>query len=451
MYGQRYAASKKAILHFTNKYSGLVSFPAFIKGFALNTNYGVSLTRESKGQDKPTVEQVGTLFSYSLTLQVPNASVNESRKNYTKFRNLMNSIKVKKDPASWDEYTTVTHILLANLIQSGLYKNSSDGERNITSSSQVKVYGAKCVLTSLDFKPDLDMGFFEYDGALTPKAFDISLKILFNPSFVNSSNEAKLSVAAFEVGRKANGYWSSKDTKSWPFGVTGFSKPPNDMNNLLREKNGLDGSGTYATKKGAAIGFCHHEVNRWVVFEAFLDAYSTKKEISFTRKPNPQGGVTVYEVASGVKDNSYTLNFNCVAHSVNEARANLKKFQDLIRYPVRGEDQAATGNGKLKVYFQNLISSSHNLSFGKQPNLSMIKNNGITCAIKTLDFAVDDELGYFDYKGFLFPKAFKISMSLENVDSAGGSSMSSVSGGGSDCETKITMDKEGNFTTTQCP
>jgi hypothetical protein len=423
-----YSEAKKAIIHFTNDSAGLVSFPAFIKGFTLNTDYGVKLTRKSSAESKPTVEQIATMFNYSLTLQVPCYSVRESRESYEKFRNLINSIETATNPKSWEDYTTITHVLLANIIQSGLYKNSSDGERNITSASQVKKYGAKCSLTSLEFKPDLDMGFFEYDGAFTPKAFDISLKLNFNPNFIDGA-EAKLSVAQFEIDRKAQGYWNALDTKCWPFGVTGFSKL-SDLNNLLREKNGMDGSGVYATKKGAAIGFASNDVDRWVAFEAFVDSYSVKKEIAFNRKPNPQGGVTVYEIGGGVKDNSYQLSFNCVAHSVNEARANLKKIQDLIRYPIRGDDVESTGNGKIVVYFRNLIGGSKPLAFGDQPTLTAIRDYGILCAITKIDLAVDDELGYFDYNGFLFPKAFKVSMGLHNIDQTIDSPIAPTGGGG---------------------
>ena len=418
-----YAESKRTIIYFASTFTNkVVSFPAFVDGIKLSADFGVTLETESAAQDTPKVIQKGSLFSYSVTLHIPNYSVNESKENFTKLKDLIMSMENPKSPESSADYQSYTYVLLANIIQNGLYKNADDGLRSISTFEQVKEYGAKCVLSALDFKPDLDMGFFEWNGSLLPKAFSLSFNLGFNPAFTYG-NSGKYSIMGFDQDADENTserkHFLSEDTQSWPFGITAFSV--SSMNDLLRAKNGSDASELYATSKGGMIGFADTGVKRWVVFEAFLTDFSVKREVTITREANETGGVSVFEVGGGVKETSYTLNFNSVAHSVNEARANLMKIQNLLRFPIKndGDTDAPIRGGEMYAYFQNFMSKAHSLSFGTQLTCSKIQDYGFLCAIKTIDISLEDEMGFFDYNGFLLPKSFKVSLSLTLTDDSG--------------------------------
>jgi len=61
-------------------------------------------------------------------------------------------------------------------------------------------------------------------------------------------------------------------------------------------------------------------------------------------------------------------------------------------------------------------TKQHSAAFGKQLKASSIRSNGLLCSINSLTLSVDNDMGYFDYNGFLFPKAFEMQFSLKYVD-----------------------------------
>ena len=409
-----YAKEKNAQIYFASDKMGSVSFPAFINSYSIEADYSVSLEKKASTSNIPSVSQGVTLFRYKVALDIPCASVSEAMTNYKNLQNLLDYIKHPNNPTSWRDYTSYTYVLLSNLIHNGLYTGPTS--RTATSAASIKKYGAKCIINTMEFNPDVESGFFDYKdgktGMFYPKAYTVSLDLLLIPNFVSKEQE-KLSITAMNK-QETNGkvVFADKDTKYWPFGIKVFSL--NTSNDITRGKNGTDSSEKYAVEKGAMIGIAHKEYDYHTVFEAFLRDYNFKREAQIKPVTNENGQVTQFNIGSGLKDSTYSLNFDCVAHSVNEALTNLVKLQYLVRFPIKDKEKKL--GGEVIVYFQNLISKKHRPAFGKRLTLDKIQKYGVMCAVTGFTVAVDNDMGYFDYKGFFLPKVLAVSLSLVITD-----------------------------------
>ena len=405
-----YATTKNAKLHIAADNGTYVSFPAFLSSFSITADYGVSLEKIAAASDLPIVAQGATIFNYSLAIDIPSTTLNEAIENYKNIQMLINGVRHPNNPRSFKEYTNYFYVSLSNLIQNG--NLAGPKVVRVTNSDETKFYGVKCIIATITNNPAVDMGFFEHNGYQYPKSYTLNLELLVKSDFTTNDN-SKYIAASFNK----KGKYNPEDTKYWPFGIKVFSLK--NANDILRAKNGSDGSQIYAVNKGAMIGFAEISAPLFTSFEAFLDDISFKREATYSQQKNDGTALASIEIGSGLKDNSYSLSFNCVAHSLNEAMTNLVKLQHLLRFPIKNEendDESPDPKGEVFAYLQNLISINHSPSFGKQLDLNLIKNSGVLCAITSLELMIENDMGYFDYKSFFIPKVIKVSMGLTMTD-----------------------------------
>ena len=420
-----YSRNKKAVLYIGHEKTGrTIAFKGFVEDFKINFNYGVKEDTDFNA-DTSHVHQTLSLFNYNFTMNVPATSLKEAEINLAKFQELSRYMKNNNNPglgvSSFDDGVSkqsFLYVLFANLIQNGLYISSGV---EVSSFDDIKSFGARCYMTTVDFSPDMDLGFFEKDGKFIPKAYSVSFALHLYPTFTNTRG-IRRSIDGLD-GK--SGDYNSFDTKYWPFGITMDSN----------EANGTDfkeTSNNYAKNKRAYIGFANRKGNSmYASFKAFIEKYSFSQETKISELANPAGTVDRIVIGGGIKHRRFSVSLTVPAESITEARANLAKFQMLCRFPVKSTS-ANEGNVvsdlvlssrnvgvSLYAYFQNLISKPHEVTDAGSLDYNTIKNYGWYCIIDKLDFSVDSDAGFFEFSdGFLAPKVFKINLDLKINDIA---------------------------------
>jgi hypothetical protein len=104
-----------------------------------------------------------------LTLKIASSNLSEALANHYKFQVLLRFIHVV-DP---DEPPHV-HIYLKNLIQNSDSTGQIKG--NLTH-ADIKNHGLKVAVNSLDYAPEMDLGFYEYKNRFFAKVFTLSFEM----------------------------------------------------------------------------------------------------------------------------------------------------------------------------------------------------------------------------------------------------------------------------------
>lgn len=411
-----YAEDSKAIVYFAHEVSKrAVGFKAFLNNFSLNVDFGVD---EEKTTMSPIAQvyQGASTFNYSVDISVPGFSAMESKANLAKFQELSRYIVNRKSfNLADDEKVSYVYVLFANLIQNGLYSNASSGTRDIKNWQAIKDFGAKCYITSINFEADIEAGFFDIDSLLVPKSYNLSMTLFLQPEFKDSAGSLRYSVMGFVP--EEDSIYNELDTVYWPFGITLADRFSSAITHQIF---GEDGSGLYARNKGAMVGFADEIVSKFVAYKAFLENFSYKKEVEVNSiNINSSKGTGTFQLGGDVREQVFSLAINVPSHSVNEARANLAKIQNLVRFAISKDESDEWGRfegGHFYVYFQNLISKSHLTSTGNALSRKYIIENGLKCIVRKLQFSFDLEMGFFEFNGFLLPKVYKLDLELRQND-----------------------------------
>jgi hypothetical protein len=191
-------------------------------------------------------------------------------------------------------------------------------------------------------------------------------------------------------------------------------------------KHGRDGSGQYAKNKNAILCFLSNyewdtkKSDRLVTFKGFIEDFKINHSLNREVKKDFWSSEVVDYLKSFTL--SYSLTFNVIAHSVNEARSNMARYSELLRvltFPWDPNDSKSKNGNKFAnsyVLLSNLISNgymwkNYNNSDFKINNDSVLKF-GLPVAVKGINMTIDTDAGFFEYDGQFNPKAFKISMEL---------------------------------------
>ena len=215
-YSFDYTYDKGIMLYIGDDYlESTISFKAFIKDFTLSTTVTLSKAKQVSGQE---IDVKGVGISYSVSLSIPALSVDDAMVNAGRLEELDRIVGGGLLGYSALEYKKASErpkrVLLSNLIHNGLYKE----KHHIQYFSQVKKYGAKCYFFGNSYSVDTTMGFFEYEGKLWPKAYDLKLDLSVDAEFdVNGDTSI---IRGFDEDMSHNNYYSISDVRTWPFGVS---------------------------------------------------------------------------------------------------------------------------------------------------------------------------------------------------------------------------------------
>ena len=167
-----YSSNKKSMIFLGNK-NKVVSFMPFLSNLSYTKKANVTENKQYWGDLNLTN---GTEMNYKLTFNVVSDSRDTARKHHKKFSTLARMVvPLKKQTTKSSKNVCQLYVKFSNLIHNAKPNNYSDSFYE--NFDNLKKEGILCNISSLNYKPDLDMGFFEYKGLLFAKSFEIDLDL----------------------------------------------------------------------------------------------------------------------------------------------------------------------------------------------------------------------------------------------------------------------------------
>jgi hypothetical protein len=217
-----------------------------------------------------------------------------------------------------------------------------------------------------------------------------------------------------------------------------FPKPQNkiklqefDNNDKFHaNQQGIDGSGDYAVNKAAVLCFLIDDdadelyklSNRLVSFKGFIEELSINMNVGY--EDDERFSLPV--IAKYLKEFkfTYSLSFNVISHTVNDATSNMARFSELERilsHPYGTNSNPGSANKDLLipnayVFLSNLINNGMLNLNNKYKSIkitnSFVRENGIRAAVKNLKMEPDLEMGFFEFNNQVLFKSFKVTMEI---------------------------------------
>ena len=193
-------------------------------------------------------------------------------------------------------------------------------------------------------------------------------------------------------------------------------------------QHGRDGSEQYATNKGAVICFLgdNHIAsgvsNRLVTFKGFVEDLQFKLNIEYDDVADLASPVTP-KYLKGYKF-GYSLTFNVVAHTVNDAVSNISRYSELERilvYPFSGNTNLGSSNKDIRIpnayiFLSNLINNGLLAVEDRYTDIRItnkfVRKHGLRAAVESIKMDPDLEMGVFEYNNKVYFKSFKITLEI---------------------------------------
>mgnify|MGYP003651961115 FL=1 len=192
-----------------------------------------------------------------------------------------------------------------------------------------------------------------------------------------------------------------------------------------RLDQGSNGSEALAINKNGHISIGLPETNKLLKFKAFVTDYSRSTESSYE-----QDNFSVSDsprFIKGVVKNQIKLSFDIPSHSMNEARINLQRVQELCRFFLSNtvDLKEFTHNPEyytVYILFSNFIHSMGAVAIVAD-SYSEVKTRGEKCVFTGFSFEIDIESGFFEGDinidteddGKLIPKKMSVTMELTPI------------------------------------
>ena len=455
----------------------IVLIDPFIESF----NFKVSKKTEFKKFDAVS-SQGGVLeepseISISITMNLPAATANAARVNKLKIQELQTMI----GPAIGKKNNTaVILVCMKNLISRHPSKYPCSNFLSLVAR------GLPCHVSSIDYAPDFEVGFF--DESL-PKNIKLSLDLKVINQKLNLSQNGIVEEYDFRFAHSFvdNGMYQQMDVKSFPFGYSQFSsfevglgterdnyelgtysgKQMGSLNsssktfimftNHIEEENrdvpAVDDAAVEALRQVAIslgdsisaesmtpevfalrrAGNENVKIARWVVFEPFISNVNRTIEVEHTTKQVGQGAFSTGYESTVPKHIKYSVDFDVIAGDIKEAKINLAKLNTLFRLssaPTKEKfiprelmilPERKTGFAKtIKVLIPGFIQAgtttitkNKSVSSGTRKRLL---DYCVDLHVYSVDFDIDDDIGFFEEDGVLLPKGYKVKMELYSTN-----------------------------------
>lgn len=188
---------------------------------------------------------------------------------------------------------------------------------------------------------------------------------------------------------------------------------------------GSNGSERLAIDKNGHISIGLPKVNKFLKFKAFVTDFSRTAESSYEEEAFAVSDSPRY--IKGAIKNQIKLTFDVPAQSMNEARINLQRVQELCRFFLSSREDLKkfTHNPEyytVYVQFSNFIHKYGGLK-GMSDTYEEVVKHGEKCIFTGFSFEIDVESGFFEGdenidsedKGKLIPKKMSITMELTPI------------------------------------
>ena len=225
-YSHDYSHDKEAYFMIADSNSQMtISLKAFIKDFSIGFSYEHVDAEPIGGV---LLEAKSAAFTYDISLDVPSISVDDAMVNAARMdaimimmdKTLPQTSNTESAPRSSGQTDEQKLVLLSNLIHNGNYTKKTA----IRNYKELNKYALRCYMQKFSFKPNLEMGFFEYstfgDSKLFPKVYEVSFNLIVKPQFsIKDSDKSKRVISSFKVDGGIDEREFTK-TGTWPFGVS---------------------------------------------------------------------------------------------------------------------------------------------------------------------------------------------------------------------------------------
>lgn len=454
----------------------MVSFKSFLSAYKINITKDSTIESEAN-KNFSIIHEKGSNLSISLTLDIPAMDAHEAMVNSAKIEELQRLILGSKwsatpgsPPFRTSTFSGVSqksgittplfYVYFRNLINSG--PNFLPGR--IGDFKDLMNVGFTCYIDNIEYTPVHELGHFEKDGKLYPKALSLTLVLNYEDQTLFDEFHPlknKKAIQPFQM----NGYYSKYDTSLFPFCVkTEYSQ--DDLKVVLRdeikesEKKILDinmnniqsPTGIISTLAGPRMstyiyisttigrdwyfrgertdtGDQYSRVPRWVMFRPFIENFTRK--VSTKIEKTDDGNSSIFSKVSQVgvtfESIEYTLQFNIPSESLLEAKKNCGKIQHLMRMflkkyndgtqvisrsPVRKSMEMEDFTSKLMFYIPSMIEAPNAGSVHDSSDRRGMFTKAMPLFLKDLNIEIDMEAGFFVEGVRLFPKVMSVTMSM---------------------------------------
>ena len=166
-----------------------ISLKAFVGSISIECTKEVE-KNEDKNKNHTIISEYGGTFNYDVKIDMPAATVEESRNNLAKIEELQKLIsRYSLDQYANKAYRDISNnngtalpifkVWFRNLISAGRYYKDYPCT-NVVEFKDIDHHGLACYIDSISYEPDFDMGFFEDDRFLFPKNISLSLKLVYD-------------------------------------------------------------------------------------------------------------------------------------------------------------------------------------------------------------------------------------------------------------------------------
>lgn len=393
-----------------NIYIGFAPLRRFvtIKGFISSLSFECTKEldkKEDKNKDHTIITEYRGSFNYDVTIDMPAATLEESRNNIAIIEELQRLISRyatnTKGRSSQYRYIAnknstpypIFKVWFRNIISMGRVWNGYPGVSTIDFDS-IDKYGLACFIDNIVYEPDMEMGFFEDDRFLFPKNIKLNLKLLYE-----SSSDADRQLGFAISGFTANGEFSKDDFGTAPFGVialdgkgirTAAGNTGAFITNL-REAGGQKSlefttesmNTTDSSVEGgqedsyifmSLLKKKNSKSNRYVKFKGYIESHTRDYAVDISLAESK-----VMNVGNAALSSAQPLTFkhlinkmkvNVPSANLNEAKKNCAKIQYLLRMFYKAHSDSNSLSTKLKQ-LEEEFSKAEKLSESKRDSAAL--------------------------------------------------------------------------------
>ena len=445
----------------------VIGFKAFLESFKINLQKEKEIISPANQNNSYIKEKEGSL-SYDLTLNLPAHSTNEAINNMAKIEELQRLIAVGADwrittEEKFDDVTAefivkseyegvsslsettlpLFYVFFKNLINSGNYFSSD----KISSFEDLVAKGFTCYIDNVDYSPDVEAGYFEFDNFFYPKNIKLVLKLNYDSENLFIDKAGSLLNRRIIMPYSVNGLRNTLDTGLFPFHSSFIDSDyfnnisSKDHRNLTRKNyifigkkfgslvneyetevdNTLDVNPTQRLETGFGEAF----TDRYVVFDLFLESFNRDLKYKNTLKKAGSSSIFSKVIDGGTRFESlnYSVKINVVSENLLEAKKNAKKMQVLMRLfyklfydgttPLNNDGNISKEDRlqKLSVYIPSMIEKPK-AQRAMATTAEQMFENGVHLFLEDLSFDIDMDQGFFEEGSKMFAKSFSIDLKL---------------------------------------
>ena len=437
----------------------VVALKAFLESYKLNLTKETDIKKEADKQSHVYTEYTSDL-NFSLTLNIPAHSTNESRNNLAKLEELQRLIAPLGGPGHvhglYGTKNNYFSVWFKNLIHSG-EKYSAYPTPAIIKFKDLMKHGFFCYIDDINYTPDMSAGFFEFDdvkdgkvGAfLFPRNIKLSLTLKYGVEFAGTIAQ-NLRAIGHNVARplyafSRNGHYATGDNGRFPFGTLtktpGFLELVNGPADYSTSKMNemdyrLQGGGSTSNNSFLFISLgvekdglensaaANSTRKRWVKFKGFIDSFNRSHKVKVPLQDGDKsrvlGNPMDMDAETTFESLDYSMKIMVPSSDISEAKKNCAKIQYLMRMFFKkytpstltrqSVDIGATKHA-LKFYSPSFIESPNTTKYFANDFKTMY-NNSLDLFMTDLGIDIDIEAGFFQEKGYLWPKVFTVDLKM---------------------------------------